>query len=94
MGLCKTVILKPCPFCGNPGKLRECESNERPVWAGTYGEWWMIECSSEYCGVHPKVSAGEKETVITSWNCRKRANKLTYKKEEQKTRYEEMEYEW
>lgn len=79
----KEVIIKPCPFCGNPAQLRGARLDERPDWYKK-GDWHVIECSDEYCAIHPKMIAGTREELVSSWNIRRRANLLTYHEEEQK----------
>lgn len=77
------VLLKPCPFCGNPATVREALQKERPEWSGSYGEWWIVECSNEYCLMHPKISFPDKHGAVAVWNTRRNANLLTYNRDEQ-----------
>ena len=78
----KQVIVKPCPFCGNPATVREASQEERPKWSGTYGEWWIVECSNEYCLIYPKISFPNKREAVSEWNIRRGANSFTYDPQE------------
>ena len=79
------IVIKPCPFCGNPATVREALQEERPKFAGSYGErweWWIVECGNEYCLMHPKILFTNKKGAVSEWNTRRKANPYTYEKEE------------
>ena len=84
----KQVIVKPCPFCGNPATVREASQEERPKWSGTYGEWWIVECSNEYCLIHPNILFPNKREAVSEWNIRRRANSITYDLQENIVQFE------
>ena len=78
----KWIRLKPCPFCGNPARIRKSKKEENPNWYKN-GVFYVVECSSEYCIMHPKRIATYLCDAIADWNTRRRANKLTYDPKEQ-----------
>ena len=82
----KRIVVKPCPFCGNPATVREALQEERPKWSR---KWWIVECSNRYCLMHPKISFSDKRIAVSEWNTRKRANPYTYEKEENTIEVEE-----
>ena len=73
----KEVIIKHCPFCGNYPIVRKAKIDEVPEWAGTEIERWVVvECSNEYCLMHPKICFPDKHFAINEWNTRRRKRKI------------------
>ena len=55
--------LKPCPFCGNPAKLRyECDKRE-------IIDLWCVQCENELCYAMTGWET-KKEWAIKRWNRR------------------------
>ena len=52
--------LKPCPFCGSKGKIREC-----------VGEW-IVECENTSCPISYPIGAffETEEAAVEWWNRR------------------------
>lgn len=73
------VVVKPCPFCGNPAVVREATEKERPDWTGLLTSW-VVECENNYCLMHPKIVCLDKRMAVEEWNRRKKVNPCTYDK--------------
>ena len=54
--------LKPCPFCGEPARIRSE--------ACTEGVIFYAECGNRLCSVHPWVSATTPKVAAEIWNRR------------------------
>ena len=81
------IIIKPCPFCGNPAMVRKATAEEIPQWA--ISEWCVVVCSNEGFLMHPKISFPDELDAIAEWNKRRRANPFTYDKWENTIEIEE-----
>lgn len=55
--------LRPCPFCGAPGKLFSHEMDEKAT------IWW-VQCRSTHC-LARLIAKGTKAAAIAAWNDRK-----------------------
>lgn len=60
-------ILKPCPFCGGPGKLYHSRDSQ------SKDDLWWVDCYSDtdFCPVNPWTGFfGDKDEAIEAWNRR------------------------
>lgn len=60
--------LKPCPFCGKPGKLTEIygasvDSTSKPL-------SYRVGCNNDRCAVRPGIIDRSKTAAVTKWNTR------------------------
>jgi len=58
----KTIEVKPCPFCGEPPKVRP--------WHGGGPRKTLVHCGDDYCRVAPMVAGSTKARAIRFWNQR------------------------
>lgn len=68
------IKLKPCPFCGVPGKIRIAHSKK-------YGDSYAASCSNLQCDIRPcSQYYATREQAVLVWN--KRARPRTKRKKE------------
>lgn len=58
--------IKPCPFCGGTGELRD-GGNDEPEMGGPF-EFWL--CGCDKCDVWRCDLNGDKEVAVKLWNTR------------------------
>ena len=55
--------LRPCPFCGAPGKLFDHQMDQKTT-------LWWVQCSNSHCIARRQVM-DDREAAIAAWNERK-----------------------
>lgn len=61
--------LKPCPFCGKPGKLTEIYGASIDSTSKLLS--YRVGCRSNRCAVRPGIIDRSKTTAVTKWNTRR-----------------------
>lgn len=88
--------LKPCPFCGNPAEIVDCEPPEYHSKASHV----VIRCSNETCVMHEhsiillracvEDYCNTLQFAKSEWNRRKKRNKITFKDANSRTARKEV----
>lgn len=55
--------LRPCPFCGAPGKLFDHQMDQKTT-------LWWVQCNNSHCIARRQVM-DDREAAIAAWNERK-----------------------
>ena len=58
--------LRPCPFCGAPGKLFSLQMDPKIT-------LWWVQCSNSHCIARRQVM-DDREAAIAAWNERMNLN--------------------
>lgn len=56
-------VLRPCPFCGAPGKMFSHEMDKKTT-------LWWVQCTNSHCIARRQVM-DDREAAIAAWNERK-----------------------